>query len=261
MVHASLRVSPLVPCALLLVAAAPQTFGQTPTPPDLSVIMVTQVKPDARADYEAYQKEVTAAYKKAGVRSRIVLESIFGDLTQYVSITPLTKFAEMDGAGPLERALGAEGAAKLRRRGSAYLTSIHRYASVAQPDLSIRTPVEQPYPYALVSHYRLVAGKAQEFANFIKTEYLPVMKKGDVANLWVSQTIFGGSGERVIVRPMRKLGEFDDGPVARRVLGPGGAQTLNAKQAGIVESVHSEVLRYRADLSYEAPRTQTTAQR
>jgi hypothetical protein len=60
---------------------------------------------------------------------------------------------------------------------------------------------------------------------------------------------------------MRKLGEFDDGPVARRVLGPGGAQTLNAKQAGIVESVHSEVLRYRADLSYEAPRTQTTAQR
>jgi hypothetical protein len=222
--------------------------------------MVTRVKPEARLEWEAYQKEVTAAYQKAGVPARAVLQTVFGDLNEFISVAPLMKFADMDGAGPLERALGTEGAAKLRRRGVAYVTSQHRYASLRSPDLAILTKTSEPMPYAMVTSYTLAPGKAQEFNAFMKNDFIPMLKKAEVSNFWVSQTVFGGESERVAVRLMKKLGEIDDGPIARRALGPEGAQKLAAKAAGIVASTRTVIVRYRADLSYEAKPAQTSGQ-
>jgi hypothetical protein len=213
--------------------------------------MITVVKPGAVTEYEAIQKEVMAAYKKAGVRSRAVLQTIFGDLHEYVSVTPIAKFGDLDGTGPLEKALGAEGRAKLLRRVDALVTSRHRFASMAYPELSVRTPGE-PAPYAVVMTYTLAPGRGPDFEAYIKNDYLPVLRKGEVKNFWVSRPIFGGEGlQRVTVRPMNKLGEIDEGPIARRVLGPEGAQQLNAKAAGLYQSIRYRIVRYRTDLSYQ----------
>jgi hypothetical protein len=243
-------VAPIV----LLVSAAPYAAAQkdTPPPPQWSLVTVTQVKPEARQDWEAYQKEITAAYKKAGVPSRAVLQTVFGNVHEFISVAPIAKFAEMDGGGPLDRALGAEGAAKLRRRGAAYVTSQHRYGSLAIPDLAIRTKTSEPYPFAMVTNYTLAPGKAQEFNAYMKDEYIPMLKKAEVSNFWVNQTVFGGAGERVTVRLMKTLGEIDEGPVARRALGVEGAQKLAARAAGIIASIRIAIVRYRPDLSYEA---------
>jgi hypothetical protein len=213
--------------------------------------MLTVVKPEARAEYEAAQKEITAAYKKAGVRSRAVLQTIFGDLNEYVSVTPIAKFADMDGTGPLDRALGAEAAAKLRRRASSLTVSMRRVASLAMPDVSLRQPTAEPAPYAQVTTFTLAPGKAGEYESFLKNDFLPMLRKGEVANFWVSRNIFGGGGmERVAVRPLKKLAEIDEGPIARRILGPEGAAKLSAKSAGLYQSVQYRIVRYRSDLSY-----------
>jgi hypothetical protein len=116
MTYASVRVCAVVLCALVLSGTVSHVLGQTEPGPQWSSLMITVFKPDARIEYEALQKEITAAYKKAGVRSRAVLQTVFGDVNEYVSIVPITKFAEMDGTGPIERVLGAEGFAKMRRR-------------------------------------------------------------------------------------------------------------------------------------------------
>jgi hypothetical protein len=215
--------------------------------------MVTRVKPEARTEYEAVQKEISAAYKKAGVPFRAVLQTVFGDLQEYVSVTPISKFAEMDDTGPLERALGAEGALKLRRRGAAMTTEMRRMASLAMPDLSIRTPADKPMPYAMVTHLRLAAGRIADWTNYMRNDYLPVMKKGQVPNFWVSQTVFGVDGpHRVVVRPLAKLGQIDDGPIVQKILGAEGARNLQAKAAGLVASTEIVIVRYREDLSYES---------
>jgi len=84
----------------------------------------------------------------------------------------------------------------------------------------------------------------------MKNEYLPAMRKADVANLWVSQVTFGGDpNDRVMVRPMHKLAEIDAGPPIRKALGVEGAQLLAIKMAGIVESTHHSINKLRLDLS------------
>jgi len=138
------------------------------------------------------------------------------------------------------------------RKGSTYVTSVRRLASRALGDMSIRTKTSEASEYALVTSMHLAAGKESEFNAWMKNEYLPAIKKAEVKNFWVSQTMFGGDpNERIIVRIMKNMGEFDAGPVLTKTLGEEGARKLRARSAGIVDSVHFSVLHYRTDLSYD----------
>jgi hypothetical protein len=242
------KLSSISPILALTLAMPCISTGQTEPSPEWSVVTQTQIKPEFRAEYEAAQKEISAAYKKAGV-SRLVVQTMLGDLEEYVSIVPLGKFAEMDGPPVMEKAMGAAPSQQLLRKISGYLLGAHRITMMALSDISIRTPGD-PGEYALVMSWRLAPGKAADFTAFMKNDYLPAMHKADVANLWVNQTIFGGDpNERVLVRPMHKLAEIDAGPPARKALGAEGARLLAVKQAGIVEATHYTISRLRIDLS------------
>jgi hypothetical protein len=241
--------------AALLIAAAlanVQTLkAQTDSaPPKWSVVTFTTVKPEMKMEYEAWQKQLAAAYKKAEVPSRVVLETVMGDLFEYVSVVPLAKFAVMDGPTPVERALGKDQAATLMRKGRGYITSVHRITTMAMDDLSIRTESE-PEPYAIVTISHLLPAKVAEFASWMKDEYLPAMKKAEVKNFWVSQTVFGGNLlERVTVRPIKSLGEIDGGPVLVKAVGAEEARKLNARRATFIQSSELRIVKVRPDLSY-----------
>jgi hypothetical protein len=207
-----------------------------------------------RTEFEGWQKQMTAAYKKAEVPSRIVLQTVMGDLFEYVTVTPLAKFADMDGPSPLERAVGKDEAATVLRKGGMYITSVRRIASLAINDLSIQTPMPAPAPYYVVTSMRLVPGKGPEFTAWMKDEYMPAMKKAELKNFWVSQSVFGGNpNERITVRPMKALGEIDAGPLATKALGAEGASKMMSHSAGVVESVQFSIVRFRPELSYELP--------
>ena len=238
----------------VLVAAAfanLQTLkAQTESNPKWSVLVFTSIKPEMRADYEAWQKQLSAAYKKAEVPSRTVLQTMMGNLLEYISIVPLSKFADMDGASPLERALGKDQAAAFMRKGSAYITSAHRIASMDMEALSIHSQSD-PGQYAVVTIMRLLPGKAPEFATWMKDEYIPAVKKAEVKNFWTSQTVFGGDPlQRVTVRPIKSMSEIDAGPPLRKALGAEEAAKIAARRASLIDSVQMVVTKYRADLSY-----------
>jgi hypothetical protein len=117
--------------------------------------------------------------------------------------------------------------------------------------LSIMTSDSEPPALAMVTSVRLAPGRGQDFAAWVKDGYLPAAKKAEIKNIWVSASVHGGDpNERVIVRPIKSMAEFDAGPFTTKALGAGGARTLMSKQAGIVESVNYRVVRYRVDLSY-----------
>jgi hypothetical protein len=127
------------------------------------------------------------------------------------------------------------------------------------PEVSLRAPTAEPAPYAQVVTFMLAPGKAGEYQSYLKNDYLPMLRKGQVANFWVSRPIFGGEGmERVTVRPLKKLAEIDDGPIARRILGPEEAQKLTQKAAGLYQSVRSRIVRYRPELSYQPEPTRVS---
>jgi hypothetical protein len=241
------------------VANVQTLIAQTETAPKWSLVTFTTIKPEMRVEYEAWQKQLTAAYKKAEVPSRAVLQTMMGDLFEYLSVVPLPNFAAMDGPSPVERALGKDQAASLMRKGAGYITSAHRLATLAMDDLSIRTPSD-PAPYALVIILRLLPTKVPEFAAWMKEEYLPAMKKAEVKNFWVSQPLFGGESlERVTVRPMKSMAEIDSGPVLTKALGAEEARKIAARRASLIDSSQMRILKYRADLSYSMTPPQKTA--
>lgn len=244
---------PIFRAAAMAALALPTfTFAQSESAPQQhwSIITTSRIKPEFRAEYEAVQKEVTAAYKKANMPYRVVVQTMFGDLAEYTSVAPLSKYADLDGAGPVEQALGKAPALALLKRGGGYITHIHREATRSLPDVSIDTPMENPGEYAIVTVLRLMPGKAQDWVSFMKDDYLPAMRKADVANLWVSVPAFGAdSNQRIMVRMMRKMAEIDAGPAVRKALGEEGARKLGMKASGIVASSHMDIVRIRADLS------------
>lgn len=248
--------------AALAIAAAPVLLAQNAPAPKWSVLTFASVKPDSVAEFEAWQKEMTAAYKKADVPSRAVVQTIMGDLFEYISIYPIAHFADLDGPTPVEHALGKEEADKLMRKGRSYIVSAHRMTSLALDDLSLYAPTPNPAPYALVAIVQLVQGKSADFDAWTKNEYLPMLKKAEMKNYWVSRTLFGGDpDERVMVRPLEKMAEIDAGPLATRVLGAEGARKLMSGTAGFTKSVQYRMVRYRTDLSYDmtADRPKTSA--
>jgi hypothetical protein len=225
-------------------------FAQTTSAPEWSVVTNTQIKPEFRQEYEAAQKELSAAYKKAGLPSRVVVQTMLGDYAEYTSITPITKLADLDGPSPSVRALGEAASQKLLKRIGGYVVAIHRNTNLAMPEISINTPMENPGAYAQVMILQLFPGKAQDFVAFMKDDYVPAAKKADVANLWVSRPIFGGDlNDRVVVRPLQKIADLDGGPLMRKALGEEGARKLAEKQSGIVQSVSYTIVRIRPDLS------------
>src|SRR5260370_39604948 len=210
----------------LTIAIPPVSTGQTPPSPEWSVITTTQIRPEFRQEFEAVQKEISAAYKKADVPYRYVVQTILGDVEEYVSIAPLGKLAEMDGPSPLVKALGDAGSQRLLRKIGGSIMSAHRVTMLAMNDISIRTPGD-PGEYGQLTTMRLAPGKAAEFTAFMKEDYLPAMRQADVANLLVSRPIYGGDlNERGMVRVIHKLAELDGCPPPTKALGPASARKL-----------------------------------
>ena len=249
--------------AAILIAAAFANLqmlrAQTESKPKWSLITFTSIKPEMRSEYEAWQKQLSAAYKKAEVPSRTVVQTIMGDLFEYVSIAPLAKFADFDGASPVERALGKEPAAAFMRKGATYITSARRIASQDMDDLSIHTQSDAG-AYAVVTILRLLPGKVPEFNAWMKDEYLPAIKKAEMKQFWVSQTVFGGDRlQRVTVRPIRSMSEIDSGPPLIKALGADEAAKIDARRATLIDSAEMVITKHRPDLSYTLNQPAKTA--
>jgi hypothetical protein len=243
------RLSGAVLFALTMTVSGIAT-AQTPsqTTQQWSVISFVEVKPEYRNEFEAAEKEISAAYKKANLQ-RTVVQTIVGDVNEYISIAPFKAFAEMDSPSLFSQPSTLPPA--LLKKVRAYTTALHRVTYLDLPDISIRNESSNPGEYAHVTVYHLAPGKGTEFTQYMKNDYLPAMRKADVANVWLSRPIFGGDlNDRVMVRPLHKLAELDGGPITTKALGAEGAAQLLAKGSSIVESSHYTIVHVRPDLSY-----------
>ena len=215
-------------------------------------VTYTHVKPDMLHEWLDLQKnEVVPALKKADVRSRTVWQTaLFGDVYEYVSVTPIEKFAQFDNPNPIARSLSPQAAARLQEKLRKCITGTHNYATLTLSDLSIPRDSKEPPKMATFSRVRVAPGKVQDYQNFIKTEILPVYK-GKVDGYGVSRRIFGGNlSEFTTVTYYNKFADLDGGPLLTRLAGQEAAAKIQAKGVGLSTPVQSVVRRYVADLSF-----------
>jgi hypothetical protein len=258
--------------ALLLFAAQSQEgLAQTPTPtpspaptsptaaPASEFLSITavSVKPEMMAEFQNYMKNTTnPALKKGGLKWRAVWQNTTaaGDGFEYIIVAPVEKFAEFDGPSVIEKGLGAEGFAAWQAKAGTLVTSVRRFIVRTRPDLSFEAKRTGPPKLAIVTSIHVAINRNSDFENYVKNDFLPVMKQAQVSYM-VSQTIFGGDANEYVALTLREsFADLDKGPVLVQALGEEGAQKLLQKiPSGTVTHLERSLARFAPELSIMPP--------
>jgi hypothetical protein len=218
-----------------------------------------QVKPEMVMEFEGLiRNEYNPALAKAGVKwSDVWRTAQFGDVFEYTFVAPIDSFAQFDGPGPLEKALGKDGAGAWYAKASRMVNGVRGFVMSHDPELSHQTKMAGPPKMAVVNFVSVAPGRSAEYESYIKNEMLPVIKKSDVPGYWLQRVGLGGTANQYIILVLHdSFAELEKGPPSRRVLGPEGAAKLAQKlPAGVVTHSESRVMRLVPELTYRPAQT------
>jgi hypothetical protein len=212
----------------------------------------TKVKPEMIGEYADLQKGVNEALKKTDIPWRDVWRTgAFGEQGTFVSVTPLTKFANLDAGMALEKAMGEGHYAMYLARVRKCIESSTYEAIVRKPELSIESGSENPGAYAVVTTYHIAPGRWTTYEALIKSDVLPALRKIGVKDYWVFRTQFGGDPNAyTTVYLVNTYADLDKGNPLVQGLGQEGWARLTEKFAGIIASATNEVIRHDTDLTW-----------
>ena len=213
-------------------------------------VVVTRLKPEMTNEWVDLEKnEVIPALKKAGVTARTVYQAtVFGNSYEYVTVTPFAKYAEFDSPNPLVKALGEAGAARLNQKLRRCVENTTSYSNTRLVDLS--NILSTGDPIIVVAHYRIAAGKMADFEALVKSDVLPVYKKGNISLTVNRRGLGANTNEVTMVTGYQKFAQIDGGPFLTQKLGADGVAKLNAKFVGIRNMIDVVVRRRVSDLSF-----------
>jgi hypothetical protein len=241
---------------LLLAAAITAAFSlaslaQSSTQPAWISITSTKVKPDMQAQFEGYLKQVMAAYKKGGTPWFLTLQTFAGDTTEYTTVVPVMKFADLDGPAVPAEVLGQKGWESLSSKiAHCYSTQTRQYATPLTA-LEINKTDAPVGLYWVETRSQTVQEKMDDYLDWLKDEYRPALEKAGVAGFRVSIVVFGAAGGEIVsTRMLKDLAEIDGGSILTRALGDDRARAVSAKGAKLVLSTYTRILRVRTDLTY-----------
>ena len=235
---------------ILVGALVSATFPITSFAQTRSRVVVTDVKPEMQWEWLAIQQnEVLPALKKSGVKSQTVYSSgVFGRAGEFVTVQPLPSMADFDGPNPLLKALGQPAFARLNERTRRCINSQTAYMSTRWDDASNITDTP---PNVLISvRYRLTAGKADEVRAIMKSDVLPVYKKGKVYLAVNARGPGANPSDITMITGFSKYADWDGGPYLTHAVGAAEAAKINAKMNGMRTLIEVIVRQRVADLSF-----------
>jgi len=253
--------------AALFVLTAMPVWSQTKEQPNTmekrerTAITFINVKPEMVPEFEnMFKTDINPALAKGGAKwSNVWKIATFGDAFEYVIVSPIENFAQYDSPSPMMKGMGKEGTAAWAAKASKMVNGVRTVAYESRPDMSYDTKMTAPPKMAVVTLVTVAAGRNAEFENFIKNDWLPVIKQSGVQGYWVSQVMFGGDvNQYVIVVPHENFAEVDKGNPVSRVLGRDGMMKLQQKlPAGVITHQERIISRFMPELSYRPATTAT----
>ncbi len=235
----------------MLAMQVPVLAQQPPVNRTNSVLLVS-VKPDMSDEWaDMVKHEVLPALKKAGFASVTTNQTVLGNTSEFLIVTPLDNMSMLDLAPALERGLGKEAGARLLAKLNKCSLSSRRYLATTVGSMSSPATDGKVLPIRIYARYRIVAGKTVEFENLFKTEYLPQYKKAGVVMSY-GRRGFGATGanEIVIITQRESFGAMEGGSAIRKSMGDEAYAKLNAKAQGLRIPLDTIIRRHRPDLSY-----------
>jgi len=221
---------------------------QAPVQRQLLSLQFLRIKPGMGPEWQEFRKsETLPMLRKAGLKAQEVWNTaVFGE-GGYVIVAPIENLTQYDNPSPAVRALGQEGARAYAAKAGRFIESAHSVAIETRPDLSIPPPSAEP-KLAVVNTTTILAGRDDEYENFIKTAVLPAVKKAAPKGYLVSKVVYGGNLNQY--SSVVLLDNFADLQRYREAFGKEATTAkLSAKSAGIVTSRENAIYRYVPDLS------------
>jgi hypothetical protein len=205
-------------------------------------------------EWLAIQKnEINPALKKAGIASRTTLETVLGDPYEYVTLTPMGNYSELDADSPIIKALGKEGGARLLAKVRKCMDSQTVFVSTRVEELT--SMPKNPASVWTTVRYRVNPGKNQDYEDYLKTDVLPLYAKAKAAEKIAGYSVSrrgpgANTRDRTLVIYSDKVASMEAGTVPMQMIGQEAAAKLTAKGAGLAPLVEVMVRRRVPDLSY-----------
>lgn len=259
MTHAFRRLSISLICAALLallcVAGLDRGSAQTAnTKPRIFLITEYTIKAGMMLEYlEWSQKEARPLYLKAGVKEAYVYTTLYGEAGRVARLEVHDSFAALkERNAAFNKNNSPEALAAFRRGISRYIDPGRTIIAETRPELSWLNPKRQDLaPYVVLLHRWIAPFREPDYENYLKNDYLPLLKKADGAGIIVSRTRFGGeAGVYNVAAPIYDLADFDGPPPAVKSIGQEAYRKLQQKGlAGVVVRSETRVLQLRSELS------------
>ena len=242
---ASIRLTLMV----VLVAAIPVTSLAQPDASQLWTMSTVEVHHDMIPEFEELQKELSAAYKKAGATQRLVSQVVRGPSATYLFMTPVAKWADYDDADLVTEAMGeAEGARWIARITKCVkerrVDTIQTRADLSIPLADGRTP-----KLAVWTTRRNLPGKYPEYNDWLVNKWMPAVKQAGMNGYFTSRNAFGGNArEWINFSLVDSWAAFDQEHPVLRSLGQEKWRELRTGVGAMTTAPVRRILRLRRDL-------------
>ena len=228
-----------------------------PQPPLRIQVTTTQLKPDTVAIWEdLVRNELIPAQKKMNVPWRHTFANgPFGEGFTRVTVTPVTNYAQYDQPGAIARAVNPAAAAAYGAKVNTTIVSTNTDILTLQANNSIVSGATTMQPFVVVTTYKVQRDRVADFGASIREDFLPAYRKAGVRDFWVYAPAFGtiDAAERVLVRPIARLADLDQGLFQRAGLTQEQINKINARRNAISEGTSQVVYRFIPELSYGMP--------
>jgi hypothetical protein len=232
-----------------------QALAQAP-PPQRQLVAIVQLNPDMVLAWEdLIKKEAIPAAKKNGTPWRhVYANGVAGTGFTRVTITPITNYAQFDQPGGVQRAFGADAAAKYNAKLAPTINSQQTSIQTLNVQSSIMGNSTTPAPFVVVQSFRVLPGKGGDFQASLREDFLPAYLKAGVSDFLVFGTNFGGV-DGVMARPIAKYADLDQpGLLQRAGLSDEAQAKINARRnATLAGPIETNIFRFIPELSYGMP--------
>ena len=198
--------------------------------------------------------QVNPALQRAGVPWRSAWSTAeFGNLYEWMFVTPMDDLSDLDRRGPLAIALDRRDRERIEERVRRTISGHRSYALRYRPELSVEAGNAGGLALAWITTLEVAPGRLADWQAFMQ-QRLPQFRG--------SNAVFGvyerylGSGAAVwqLVENHASFTELDRPTIMQQALGQRTSNTA-AGLAGVVLSVERTVLRYEGQLSFSGTGT------
>jgi hypothetical protein len=265
--------TPTTPTTGTTQQTTPQTPAAKQAGPQFVMLRIVDVKPEMVSEFIALQKsETIPGLQKAGVEWRDAWRSAaVGSPFTIAFITPLKSFAELDGEGPMQKALGQEGFRAYLQKVAKLAVGTRASILRTRPDLGFKedstasagssassgsstNAASQMPKLGVLANVQVVPGRQPDFEAILKGEWVPGLKKANISMYSVSEVVFGGGiGEYYTFTPIANFAQLEKGHPIQQALGEAGLNKLMAKMGPTIRHAERTIIRYDEELSFRTP--------